>query len=285
MAAIGDHRNSEWARFLRFPAFGIYTRFTATGSQLRIVWCTCTARSVLAGEVSATSPSIPAVLRPALRCVACRTDTNVFDRDRSINFCRFLTFGQSPFRVAVKIRCRSRRTLSSWWRQLMASQSGIRSVHSGPPSHRSWSCVQLALRFRRIGLFVLTDSPASRQPAHAAGTRPGIRPVMRDNQRRSRSHRLGFLSPFGHRHSLLGHPVPPGVRPPLLSAYRPASARRTTTRFPCSARVRRGWAWVLSLPRGRRCSRGHHTSMTAACRFSSASPYSPRRAIRPGKYA
>ncbi len=29
--------------------------------------------SILAGEVKATSPSIPAVLRPALRCVACRT--------------------------------------------------------------------------------------------------------------------------------------------------------------------------------------------------------------------
>ena len=46
-------------------------------------WCTRTASSVLAWEVSATSPSIPAVLRPALRCVTCRTLISVFDRERS----------------------------------------------------------------------------------------------------------------------------------------------------------------------------------------------------------
>jgi hypothetical protein len=76
-----------------------------------------------------------------------------------------------------------------------------------------------------------------------------------------------------------------GVQPLLRSAYRRDSTRRTTTGFPCSARVRRGWVWVLSLPRGRRCSRGQHTSLTAACRFSSASPYSsqcnhPTRKVR-----
>ena len=75
-----------------------------------MVWCTRTATSALAWEVSATSPSIPAVLRPALRCVTCRTLTSVFDRERSISFCRFLTLGQSPSCVALKIRCRSRRT-------------------------------------------------------------------------------------------------------------------------------------------------------------------------------
>src|SRR5689334_5192825 len=46
----------------------------------------------------------------------------------------------------------------------MASQSGMTS--SGPFTAMG---VQLFLRFGRIGLFVLTDSPASRQPAHAAG--------------------------------------------------------------------------------------------------------------------
>jgi hypothetical protein len=35
--------------------------------------CTRTAISALAWLVSATSPSIPAVRRPALRCLACRT--------------------------------------------------------------------------------------------------------------------------------------------------------------------------------------------------------------------
>ena len=32
--------------------------------------------------------------RPALRWVTCRTPASVFDHDRSISFCRFLTFGQ-----------------------------------------------------------------------------------------------------------------------------------------------------------------------------------------------
>ena len=41
------------------------------------------------------------------------------------------------------------------------------------------------------------------------GFPPGIRPVMRDDQRRADRPHLGFLSPFDRRHSLLGHPVPP----------------------------------------------------------------------------
>ena len=45
--------------------------------------CTCTAISALAWLVSATSPSIPAVLRPVLRCVTCRTLTSVLLQLRS----------------------------------------------------------------------------------------------------------------------------------------------------------------------------------------------------------
>src|SRR6266581_74781 len=114
--------------FVLSPAFGMYTRRTARGFQEVIVACTCAASSALAREVSATSPSIPAVLRPALRCATCRTLTSVLDQLRSINFCRFLTVGQSCSRVALKIRCRSRRTLSSCSRQLMALQSSTASV-------------------------------------------------------------------------------------------------------------------------------------------------------------
>ena len=54
-------------------AFGMYTRLTARGCHDEIDWCTRTAISALASLVSATCPSIPAVLRPALRCVTCRT--------------------------------------------------------------------------------------------------------------------------------------------------------------------------------------------------------------------
>jgi len=56
---------------------------------------------------------MPAVLRPALRCATWRTLVSVFDQLRSISFCRFLTLGQSPSVVALKILPRSRRTFSS----------------------------------------------------------------------------------------------------------------------------------------------------------------------------
>jgi len=111
------------------------TRLTARGFHDERDSCTRTAIPVLASEVRATSPSIPAVLRPALRCVTCRTLTSVLARLRSISFCRFLTFGQSCSRAALKIRCRSRRTWSSQARQSMASHpvaSWSRSWPSGP---------------------------------------------------------------------------------------------------------------------------------------------------------
>jgi hypothetical protein len=53
----------------------MYTRLTARGFHDERDWCTRTATSALASGVKATSPSIPAVLRPALRCVTCRTLT------------------------------------------------------------------------------------------------------------------------------------------------------------------------------------------------------------------
>ena len=63
--------------FVLSLAFGIYTRRTGGGRCEPIVACTCTAISARAWLVSATCPSIPAVLRPALRCVTCRTLTSV----------------------------------------------------------------------------------------------------------------------------------------------------------------------------------------------------------------
>ena len=69
--------------FARFDAFGMYTRLTARGRHDAMDWCTRTATCILASEVSATSPSIPAVLRPVLRCVTCRTLTSVLARLRS----------------------------------------------------------------------------------------------------------------------------------------------------------------------------------------------------------
>jgi hypothetical protein len=80
------------------------------------------------------------VRRPAFRWVTCRTLTSVLLHDRSIIFCRFLTFGQSPSRAAVKILCRSRATFCSWTAQLTTSHP---LASSGP---FTVSGIQLALR-------------------------------------------------------------------------------------------------------------------------------------------
>ena len=113
-----------------FPlAFGMYTRRTGNGSQDERERCTRTATSARSGDDKATSPSTPAVRRPALRWVTCRTLTSVFDQELSIIFCSDRTVAQSCSRVALKILRRSRATFSSWARQSTASQS---STSSGP---------------------------------------------------------------------------------------------------------------------------------------------------------
>ena len=99
-------------------------------------------------------------------------------------------------------------------------------------------------------------------PAHVSTlSRPapaGIRPVIRDGQRRSQPHRLVFLPPSGHQHSLPGHPCRPGNYAPLTTGLPAARSRDgwTRTRFPCSARVRHDRGWLSPPPRGRRCPHG-----------------------------
>ena len=104
-------------------ALGTYTRRTGKGSQDDMVRSTSRAIAIRAAESSTTTPSMPAVWRPALRWVTCRTLTSAFDHDRSNSFCRFLALGQSPSRTAVKILCRSRATFCSWTTQLIRSHS------------------------------------------------------------------------------------------------------------------------------------------------------------------
>jgi hypothetical protein len=73
---------------------------------------------------------MPAVARPALRCVTRRTLTSVLAWLRSISFCRLRTRLRSPSCDALKIRCRKRRTSSSTVRHSMPSQS--RTSPRGP---------------------------------------------------------------------------------------------------------------------------------------------------------
>ena len=221
----------------RFPlAFGTYTPRTGTGSQVEIVWCTCTVISALAFEDSATCPSTPGVPRPALRCVTCRTLISVFDHDRSIIFCKDRAWAQSCSRVALKILRRSLPTLPSWTRQSMASQSG---TSSGP-----FTVTVSNLPFGWGGLISISvqrlTCPRQRL-FRGPGTGPGIQPVIQQTMAWRSHSRLcwfpvGFRPPaFASWTSCSRQRIPLSSR----SAYRPATrTARTLSGFPCSARMR-----------------------------------------------
>ena len=214
----------------------MYTRLTGRGRHDDASRCTCTASSILAWEVNATSPSIPAVLRPALRCVACRTLISVLLQLRSINFCRFLTVARFPSCAAVKIRCRSRRTLSSWCRQSTASQREghvLGSVHHRVSNLSFGSGAQV--RFASQA-HLSTSAPLSR-PGHRARY-PASYPATTAWRSHSRLcwFPVGFRPPaFASWTSCSRQRIPLSSR----SAYRPATrAARTLSGFPCSARMR-----------------------------------------------
>ncbi len=210
------------------------TRLTGRGRHDDASWCTRTVSSALAREVSATCPSIPAVLRPALRCVACRTLTSVLLQLRSISFCRFLTVARSPSCAALKIRCRSRRTFSSCRRQSTASQS--RSTSSGPFTMRCLTCPSVPA-VRTASLQRLTRSRQrsswSRAPGPVSGQLSG-KAAWRSRHCvpvscRLSSAGIGFLSVL----------FPPEDSA-LLTVGLPSRLRRARTLggFPCSARMR-----------------------------------------------
>ena len=127
------------------------------------------------------------VLRPALRCVTCRTLINVFDQDRSIIFCKDRTVAQSCSRVALKILRRNLATFCSWTRQSTASQS---RTSSGP-----FTVTVSNLSFRSQGLDRQQCSKAhlpTSAPFRAQPSRLGIRPVMSRRSAEGRPRRRGF---------------------------------------------------------------------------------------------
>src|SRR5262245_2179862 len=202
-------------------AFGMYTRRTAKGRHESRVACTCTATSARAWLVNATCPSTPAVRRPVLRCVTCRTLISVFDQDRSTNFCRFLAVARSPSLTALKILHRSRRTRCSCSRQSTWSQASPSKTGPGPAG----PFTEVSNLPLGIGLCAASiQRPTCPRQHPFQGRAPG--PV---SGQLSANHpggvpgtaARGFLLRFRRRHSLLGHPVlPAGIPPPLLSAYR-----------------------------------------------------------------
>jgi hypothetical protein len=79
-------------RLVLLPRFGMYTRLTGMALSGSVFCCTLSTSCILASGVSTTSPSTPAVRRPALRSVTRRTLSSVLARERSINFCNRRTF-------------------------------------------------------------------------------------------------------------------------------------------------------------------------------------------------
>jgi hypothetical protein len=152
----------------------------------------------------------------------------------------------------VKIRCRKRRTLASQARQSTASQSRVTS--SGPFTATFVAASNLSLGLGVLVIFLFTGSPDRVSALSGPGTRPGIRPVIRDG--RPEGPAIVSRFPVAFRlpaFVLLGHPIPAGeLGLPygwLTGPDRPDPVGVTAFR---THELRPGWE--PPLPRGRRCS-------------------------------
>ena len=154
----------------------------------------------------------------------------------------------------------------------MASHS--KTSFAGPFTVRCPTCppIPTELTSIRFTAHLPTSAPLS-GPGHH-GSVSGQLPS--NGHLEEQPHRCGFLSAFAHRHSLLGHPVPARRIPPFLTVGLPGrrsgpdsvgvSAFRTCEKRP---------GWVPSLLRGGGVVPATETSMTGACRFTTASPLPP----------
>jgi len=99
---------------------------------------------------------------------------------------------------------------------------------------------------------------------------------MRGRWRRSQRRCPGFLSPFGRRHSLLGHPSPAGelgLPHGRLTGHR--HRRRTPTGLSRCTRMRCGRGGCPLYPEDCGAHTAGRVSPAAARRFSAASPCTP----------
>lgn len=120
-------------------------------------------------------------------------------------------------------------------------------------------------------------SPAHVSALPGPATGADIRPVITDNRRRGRPCRLRFLSPFGHRPSLLGHPVPAG-NSALLTVGLPGIAW-TMTGFPRSTHSRHDRIGRPLYPETKLCS--HDRSDLSGRR---SPPLPTARSCHPGQH-
>jgi len=180
MAPIEDHGNSERMAF--GAAAPLRDVHASDGKGLERLGAVLNPfdQSGFGPRGSTTSPSTPAVRRPALRSVTRRTLTSVFARDLIINFCRLRTLTRSPAFDAVKIRCRSRRTSSSTRRQSTWRQS--KGASSGPFTTTVAMASNLSSGSGVLVIFFSTSSPDRVSTLSRRTTRVRIRPVSRNDR-------------------------------------------------------------------------------------------------------
>ena len=173
---------------------------------------------------------------------------------------------------AVKIRCRNRRTFSSACRQSIWRQSSDTS--SGPLTATLVAASSLSSGSGITDFFLFTDSPDRVSPLSRPGTLARYPAGYPPRSAGGLINRDGFPLPFGHRHSLLGHPVPAGeLGSPRGRLTEPQV--RTPTGLPRSARTScdQGGRPLDPGDNGAHPDRGDYRP--GARRFAAASPCTP----------
>ena len=178
-----------------------------------------------------------------------------------------------PGRYAVKIRCRSRRTSASARRQSTWHQR--RASSSGPLTTTAEAVAASSLSFGSGAsvIFFSTGSPDRVSTLSGPGTRPGIRPVIRDDRPEGPAIHVPVscrLSAAGIRFSIIRFPPEDWA---FLTVGLPGKTNRPDSDGVTAFRtheLRPGW--VPPITRGRWCSPGRVASPTGTRRFPAASP-------------
>jgi hypothetical protein len=181
----------------------------------------------------------------------------------------FLTVARFPSCAAVKIRCRSRRTLFSWCRQSTASQERVAS--SGPFTIWCLTCPSVpALRVRFASQAHLSTSAPLSRPGHQARY-----PASYPATTAWRSHPTLLvscrLSPAGIRFLDILFP-PEKFRSPHGRPTGPPPGRPDSVGVPMFRTHEMRPGWVPPLPRGGGVLPTGAASPIGACRFPTASP-------------
>jgi hypothetical protein len=138
----------------------------------------------------------------------------------------------------VKIRWRNLRTFASATRQSTACQPLLSSSSPFTTSTRAVAASNLSSGSGIIAVFLFTDSPDHVSALSRPGTRPGIRPVIHDDQLKALA-RLSWF-PAAFRLPALASWSScsrRGIGLSSRSAYPPLERGRTWTGFPCFTRT------------------------------------------------